>query len=656
MPRISSLFTLIILFTSCTAQQKYSTTQTVSSKARNAFDSGIRMSFNGQYQRALIDFERAIQISPNFIDAHIEWANTKNQLGLLADAETGYERALSIDSTFDYSIYYSLGIVEFEQRKFEEATLHFHKYLASGRTSEKRRTQAETYLKNSDFAARALNNPVPFQPINIGLGINTEEAEYLPTLSADGETLIYTAVRSGQEDFYRSKKVDGTWQKGEPISALNSPNNEGAQSMSADGKLLVFTACHRREGLGSCDIFFSEFKNGAWTAVRNIGSPVNTRGWDSQPSLSAGGKTLYFISDRQGGIGGKDIWISQRLPNGSWGTPVNAGPPLNTPQDEQSPFIHADGKTLYFMSNGHPGMGGFDLYLARKNAEGTWAEPVNLGYPINTEANEGALSVSLDGKTAFFATDLLKIQSGISSFDNPQGKATTDIYSFELHEAIRPVPSTYVKARVKDATSGKPLPANVEVVDLSSRDGNLFASSDCDENGEFLIAMPMGPEYALNVELRNYLFHSEHFSLTEAGTVDKPFLLDIILFPISQSGEMSHSMVPEPVILKNVFFETGSAKLKGNSRVELNKLRDFLKKNNFLKIQINGHTDDQGTDEDNLVLSNNRAKAVYDYLVSAGIAPDRLNYSGYGESKPIADNSTEEGRQQNRRTDFVIIE
>lgn len=646
-------FLLTVFFCQNIAAQKYTTIRIASGKIRTIYERGMRMSFNGQLDAAVADLEKALAMDPTFIDAQIEWANVKNQQGKMAEAEMGYEKALAIDPNYEPGVLYSLAIVEFDQKKLEEAAAHFEQFLnAPGKISEKRKATAERYLKNVRFAAEAIKNPVPYEPKNLGPNINTADAEYLPTISADGETLIYTAVRGRQEDFYRSKKVNGEWQPGEPIEAINTPSNEGAQSVSADGKFLVFTACHRRDGLGGCDLYFSELKKGQWTPVRNIGAPINSAGWESQPSISSDGKTLYFTSERRGGPGGKDIWVSHRQPNGRWSDPQNLGAPVNTPDDEQSPFIHPDGQTLYFMSNGHPGMGGFDLYLSRRQPDGKWGEPQNLGYPINTEGNEGALSVSLDGKTAYFATDILMKKEGVSSFDNPQGKGTTDIYSFEMPVRNRPQPVTYVKARVSDAATGQKISAKVEFVELQS--GQLFASAETEEDGEFLVTLPAGKDYALSVSKEKYLFYSDNFALAENGTPGEPFLLDIALTPISSgTGETARA---KPIVLKNVFFETGSAELKKESLIELNRLKKLLEDNPSLKIQINGHTDNVGSDADNLTLSNNRAKAVYDFLVQEGIEVKRLKFKGFGETEPVVANETAEGRQQNRRTEFVIIQ
>jgi outer membrane protein OmpA-like peptidoglycan-associated protein len=653
--RLLPLFLCLFLFQNCIAQKKYTTEKTVKGKLQTVFQKGQRMVFNGQLDAALADFEKALEMDPTFIDAQIEWANVKNQQGKYAEAELGYEKALAIDPNYEPSVLNSLAIVEFDQKKYDQAAQHFELFLKSpARISDAGRAKTLKYLGDAKFAAEAMKNPVPFEPKNLGPNINTPNAEYLPTITADGQMLIYTAVRGGQEDFYRSKLLNGEWQRGEPIEAVNTPNNEGAQSISADQKFLIFTACNRRDGLGSCDLYYSELKNGKWTATKNLGAPVNSSGWESQPSISADGKTLFFNADRRGGKGGKDIWYSERLPNGKWSEPKNLGSPVNTPADEQSPFIHPDGQTLYFMSNGLPGMGGYDLYLSRRQPDGTWGEPQNLGYPINSEGNEGALSVSLDGKTAYFATDVLNVKAGTTAFDNPQGKGTTDIYSFELPVQARPQPATYVKATVTDAATGKPLVAHVEFTDLAT--SQTFATAETEADGVFLVALPAGRDYALNVSKEKYLFQSENFALSEASTFEQPFLLEISLVPIPDAiGGTGELPKAKPIVLKNIFFETGSAALKKESQTELGRLKKLLTENPKLHIQINGHTDNVGSDADNLTLSADRAKAVYDFLVENGIEANRLKYKGFGEAVPIATNDTEEGRQQNRRTEFEVL-
>ncbi len=641
MTKYIAIFSFVFMLQNCIAQKGYTTEKTAKPKLVDMLRKGQRLSFNGQVDAAVKELEKALKVDPRFIDAQIEWANAKNQQGKFAEAELGYEKALAIDPDYLHGVLYSLAIVEFDQKKFDESVGHLEKYLATGKISERRKKAAEKYLNNARFAAGALANPVPFDPKNMGSNINTPDHEYLPTLTADGEELIFTKRKRGLEDFYISHKIDGEWQKAIPIEAVNTPENEGSQSVSADGKLLVYTGCNRKGGYGMCDLYFTEYKNGEWMPVKNIGPPINTKEWEGQPSLSADGQTLYFCRDPKGGRGNIDIWMSQRLENGGWGIPEKLPQTINSGGKEQVPFLHPDGQTLYFSSNGHPGMGGADIYFSRLTENGEWGKPQNIGYPINTEKNESALFVGLDGKTAYFASD----QKG--------GFGKTDIYSFELYEAARPQPVTYIKAIVADAISREKLAAKVEFIELES--GQVQATSFTDVDGEFLVTLPAGKNYALNVSKEKYLFYSENFALKNVDSLNKPYELNIELQPIPELAGVEGGEISQPIVLKNVFFETGSAELKKESVAELNYLKNLLEKNPEMKIQINGHTDDVGSEEDNLILSKNRAMAVYDYLIDNGVSESRLAYKGFGETMPIAPNISDEGRRKNRRTEFVVV-
>lgn len=625
------------------AQKNFTTKKTANDKLKNIYDRAMRMASLSQWDDAIEDFNKALKTDPSFIDAQLQWANVKFQQSKFEEAKAGYERTIAIDSMYEPAVFYSLGLVEFDMKKFDEAAAHLDFYLKNApKISAGRKTNAEHLIKNAKFSAKAFAHPVPFELKNLGPNINTAKHEYLPTLTADGETLIYCGETSSeryasQQDFFSSKLVDGKWQKGVPIDNLNTADNEGSQAISADGKLIVFTACDRQGGYGGCDLYYSETVNGKATPPKNMGPLINTKLLETQPSLSPDGRTLYFIRADSGWKGGSDIWKSLRQNDGKWGQPVKLDSIINSAEQEQSPFMHPDGKTLYFTSKGHVGMGGFDVFYARMKPDGTWGEPENLGYPINTAADEGAVFVSLDGRTAYIS----------STKEGGYGKS--DIYSFDLYEAARPNPVTYVKATVVDAASQKPIAAKLEIVELET--GKTFASAMTEADGEFLITLPAGGNYALNVSKEKYLFYSENFALDQPGTLDKPYKLNIALQPIGGS----EGGASKPIVLKNVFFETGSAALRKESLVELARLKTLLDENPTLKIQINGHTDNVGADADNLKLSNNRAKAVYDYLTQNGIDASRLKFKGFGETAPAASNDTEEGRKLNRRTEYELI-
>ncbi len=597
--------------------------------------------------------EKILAKEPQFIDAQLMYADLLLQGGAFAEAEVAFEKALALSADYAPLAYFLLASSELKQDKWEEGIAHLETYLAFPKIPEKRKSRAEQLLDNARLTQAAYHHPVPFDPKKLSPAINTEQSEYLPALTADESFMVFVRVVNGREDFYLSKKENSQWQTATPLENINSAEyNEGAQSISANGKVIVFTICDRPGGLGRCDLYWTEEHKGQWTPAKNLGAPINSAAWESQPALSANGQELYFASDRKGGFGGIDMWVSKRQADGRWGEPQNLGSTINTPDTDQAPFIHADGQTLYFMSNGHPSLGGFDLYISRKQPDGAWGKPQNLGYPINTKANEGALIVSLSGKKAYFSTDRVGLTDSLMNPDNVLLSTTSDIFEFELYPEAQPQAVTYVKAIVKDAVSGKPLEAAVSIENLATRAPILEDKTD--EKGAFLSVLPMGNNYALYVSKPGYLFHSEHFALAAENRIDNPFLLEIQLVPIPEK-ESDWEKTSQPIVLKNIFFETGSAILRPESVYELDRLFALLQAYPAMRIQVNGHTDDVGEATDNMTLSENRAKAVYTYLLDKGIVKERLAYKGFGESLPVAANSSAEGRQKNRRTEFEII-
>ncbi len=652
---MTALALVLFAIVDCSGQN-YVTKKEISGGTKKAFDKGMAAYRNGKNLDAVKEFSKALRSTDNFIDAEIQRAAAYYDLKDFKNAEKGFERVIALDPKYKTKVVYMLGKTKMILKNYLGAIEQFNNYQDIEIKNNILLARAKKYALDCAFVDRAIENKVPFNPIKLSDNINTDFAEYLPSLTADEQTMVFTRKVNGQEDFFICKKSEDGWRLARSMDDINTPANEGAQSISADGKFLVFTACNRPDGLGSCDLYFSEVKNRRWTKPKNIGAPINSRGWDSQPSISADGKTLFFASDRGGSEGEQDIWYAKRKEDGSWNTPKNAGDNINTPNSDQSPFIHPDGQTLYFMSDGWPGMGNHDLFYSRMNEQGVWSVPTNLGFPINSPASEGALVISLNGKTAYFASDRENANIEDSAFDDGKSKADTDIYSFELYEAARPKPVTYVRARVIDAKTKNPLIAKVEFVNLST--GNIHSASTTDEDGDFLVCLPLGNNYALNVNKEKYLFHSENFGLSN-NNAGKPYFLDIALRKIPPAAAASVStpkvVKSEPIILKNVFFDTGSATLRSESFTELEKLKQLLLENPSMAIEIYGHTDNVGSDQANQILSENRAHAVYDYLIGHGIEKTRLAFKGFGETAPIDSNDSPDGRQLNRRTEFVIL-
>lgn len=638
------LLLLIVCTPFALSAQGYLTEKEVSGRTEKLYRKAQSQYRAGAQGEALETLEKVLKKEPTFVDAQLFYADLQLRQKDYAGAEAAFEQALSIAPDYAALAYYLLGQAEFEQQKFAEAKAHFETYLNQGNPSKQREAEAEQWLQNAAFAEKAVQQPVPFAPAPLDSNINTERPEYLPSMSADGRYLVYTTRQQARnEDIMLSQRVDSSWLPGQPVAALNTPFNDSSPSIAANGKAMVFARNDRRNNF---DLYYARRANDRWSEPERLPATVNSDAFDSQPSLSANGQELYFTSDRSGGQGQLDLWVSTRDTSGQWGKARNLGPTVNTAFNEQAPFLHPDGQTLYFMSKGHPGMGNYDLFVARRQADGSWGTPTNLGYPINTRENEGAMIVSLDGQMAYFDSD----KAGPTGREREMGNA--DLFQFPLHPAAQPTPATYVQATVRDAETKRPLQANVRLTQLESN--QLQAEDQTDERGQFLVVLPMGHNYALNVSKPGYLFHSEHFALSEYRDRTAPYELLIELRPIPVASKVDTSR-SKPVVLRNVFFNTGSAELRPASKPELDRLAELLRETPGLRIRINGHTDNVGTAEDNQQLSQARAKAVYQYLVEQGIDDSRLAYKGFGESRPVASNETAEGRQRNRRTEFEVV-
>jgi outer membrane protein OmpA-like peptidoglycan-associated protein len=376
----------------------------------------------------------------------------------------------------------------------------------------------------------------------------------------------------------------------------------------------------------------------------NLPGSVNSFLWESQPSLSSDGKTMYFVRrvSKRGEPQNSDIFVTKLRADGTWGKAQRLPDYINTPKKEESVLIHPDGKTLYFASHGHVGMGGSDLFMCRLQNDGTWGEPVNLGYPINTPYDENSLMVSPEGEIAFFASN------------REGGFGDLDIYYFVMPEHLRPTRTLYFEGMVYDITTKRPIPGKFQLIDLKT--GKEVVYSEADKlTGEFMVSLPVDREYALNVSYPGYSFFSKNFNMTEPEGLDAVHM-DVPMVPLN---------IGTPVSLENVFFDLSEATLRPESYVELDKLVTFLEKNATISIELGGHTDTRGDAKENQILSENRAKSVYMYLVEKGINADRLSYKGYGETQPIisdeeiaklpTEQEREAAHQSNRRTEYKTI-
>lgn len=619
---------------------------TGSRRARRAYEQATEAWRRYDHQTAVRELERAVAIDDTFIQAYLLLAEVRYQQGDYELSIAPWQSAIKIDSLYFPAAYYYLGEAFLRMGRYAEAKQAFTSVLAMDVVSETLLRKSRDNLAGCRFALEAIRNPVDFVPINPGPAINSPYAEYSPALTADEKTLVFTRKKPFNpgapedkiiyfEDFYISYFTDGSWTEAKNLGPpINTTGNEGAQTMTADGRHLYFTACNRPDAFGSCDIYYAERRGGRWTEPVNAGRMLNSPFWDSQPSVSADGQRIYFASSRPGGVGATDIWKATRRADGSWNTPQNLGPVINTAGREVSPFIHPDNQTLYFASDGHPGMGGLDIFYSRRDADGNWSKPVNLGYPLNTHGDEFALIVGASGEWAWFASEA------------EGGYGDSDLYRFRLYPEARPQPVSYMKGIVYDSITQKPLGASFELIDIESGQSIIASGSD-GVDGSFLVAVPSGKNLALNVSKNGYLFFSEHFNYAYAKEQPEPYLKNIPLQPATEG---------QSTVLRNIFFETDSYRLEPSSFAELDRLVQFLEQNPAIHIEISGHTDSTGTLEYNLALSGNRARSVYNYLAGRGVAQQRMSYKGYADTRPVDTNDTEEGRARNRRTEFTILQ
>lgn len=637
-------FFLIIMFMtlSCSmlmAQSANKKADALYRKAQDALNSH-------HFDKAQTYLDKALELDPNFAEAYLLQGDVYNFQSNSVGAVANYNKAIQLKPNQKPILFYITAEEELKCGLYQDAYNHLLIFQEREKNITPLAKEFEKAMETATFGKEAIKNPMHFNPINMGPNINSEHDEYLAALTADEQEIIFTVRQprnenticvfcQTEEDFYVSKQVNNSWQPREAMGApIKSGYNEGAQCISPDGRYLFYTLCNTDYGMGSCDLYWAKRIGDRWSRPRNFGEPVNSKHWESQPTIAPDGRTIIFASNRPGGFGGVDLWKTTMTEEGVFSVPENLGPVINTKGDDTAPFIHSDGKTLYFCSDGRPGMGGKDIYYSTLLSDGNWSAPVNMGYPLNTPADEINISINAAGNTGYIASD------------KEGGFGGLDLYSFTLDEKLRPTPVTYLKGRVIDAFTKRPVEAQIEMIDLN-QDKLLTSTTSDPETGEFLACILTGTNVLLNVSNPLYPFYSENFQIDKEASEIEPYIKDISL---QRAG------VGKTYILQNIFFEFDKSDLQPASFVELNLLVDYLKQNHDIAIEIGGHTDDQGSDDYNNRLSLARAKAVYDYLLSKGIEASQVSYKGYGKSQPIADNSTEEGRAANRRTEFKIVE
>lgn len=615
---------------------------------RQAYADGRKAIQLKKYDMAIDHFKEAVRLSPQYKDAWFYLGKTYDHLNRHEETIEAFRSLEKIAPSYNVSIYYDIAKAYIQLDNLRAARIYVKRYL--DRLPKKAKSATAIHLAmnrlryidiSQELRDEEYNTTEP-TPID---ALNSISGDYMPQVNPTGTKLYFTSVRKGGfdnpdagsgpnnwgEDIYFANLKDNQWSTPELLPApINTDGNDFGSAFAGDGQTMVFVRCDATDGLGSCDLYITELKGDKWSTPVNMGNVVNTDDWESQPTINTDGNKIIFTSRRGGGYGGSDLYMIEKNHLGLWGVAQNLGSTVNTPFSENSPFLAADGKTLYYSSSGHPGMGGADIFYTVYE-EGRWSTPKNLGRPINSEGNDTNFSISASGN-AYYASSRL----------DPDN---FDIFKVDLPDELKPKPTIIVQGVVSNSETAEPLGSLLLIEDLNS--GELIASNKSNElTGEYLVVLPSGRDYSVSVSAEGFFFYSQSFELPK-DTAYVEIINNIALEPIKKGTK---------VVLNNIFFETGKAELKLISYVELNKAVDLMQKNTGMKIEVGGHTDSQGAESANLSLSQKRAQSVVDYMVLAGIESNRLIAKGYGESVPIEDNSTKEGRAANRRTEFVIIE
>ena len=602
--------------------------------AQKIYDKAIIELDNKSFSRGIGLLENAIQKDSSLTDAYLSLFQTYLDIKQYQKAILVFEKVQSFhpNDALPFVLKYATAFVSLGN--YTKPFFLINQLLKNNQLPDYLKTKASDLLKVCAFA---MANPIQkeISITNLGDSINSDAAEYFPSITVQDSLFLFMRRNNlTREDFYASTITKNGFSKAKLLTGnLNDADKKGSMSLTQDLNTLYFAADYGPKGYGRYDIYKVSKTAKGWSEPKNLGHNINSDYWDSAPSIAPDGQALYFCSNRPGGYGGIDIYVAYRNEKGYWNEAVNMGPTINTAADEQTPFIHADNRSLYFSSNGWPGFGGADLFVSRKKLDGTWSTPMNLGYPINTYENEGSIAVASNGMDAYIASDRADSKGGL------------DIYKVVLAPATRANKTFYLKGFIADVVSKKPLAGDVVLV--NPMDDSSTMQIKVDSNGYFVLGLPYFDSLGIRVNSPNHIFASTFISADSlqyiSGTTFQFYLAPIPIYAKSFSQNF-----------KNVFFDLNSAKLKKKSRVELDALVTYLETAPSTFVLIEGHTDSKGDSIQNKNMSEKRAESIANYLITKKIAPNRVSHIGLGAKFPIADNATEEGRAKNRRSSFVI--
>lgn len=626
-----------------------------------------------KFRMALPFFMKAQEFNPNNAELNFKIGNCILHSEDKIHAWEYLKKAVDLNPKVHPEAYYQLGNAYQYDDQWDNATAAYTTYrtMYGNKLGDADIAKLNKHQQECVNGRELMKHPLRVWIDNLGDGVNSKYPDYVAVITADENTMYFTSRREGStgnvmeeetgdffEDVYISSKKDGKWQQAVNLGPpVNTADHNATVGLSPDGTKLVTY----RGNVGGGDLFISYLEGNKWSEPVSLGKTINSSSHESSATFSYDGKTIFFVSDRSGGIGGRDIYYSTINEKGKYEKAVNIGPVINTIYDEEGVFMLPDGKTLYFSSKGHNTMGGFDIFKS-VNTNGIWSTPENIGYPINDADDDVFFVISASGRRGYYAAthkgglgekDLYMItflgaekQPVLNTEDNLLASLTAPVKEIKMQQAveIKGPQITLLKGVITDAFTNRPLEATIDLID-NSKNEILATFKSNSATGKYLVSLPSGKNYGIAVKKEGYLFHSENFDLPATADYQE----------VTKDIALKNIAVGSTIVLRNIFFDTNKYTLRPESTNELERLIKLLNDVPTLRIELSGHTDNKGSAEMNQTLSENRAKAVVDYLVGKGIAQNRLEFKGYGLLKPVATNDTEAGRQENRRTEFKII-
>lgn len=657
---IKALIVLVFLSNTVFAQNveftksNFKSNPTEFKEAYKSLQEGNTKYFGSFYTKALDDYLKANKFNPDNAELNAKIGDCFMHSSDKSKAVDYFKKAHSLSKDLDGYYLLMTGKAFHFNNEFDDAIKYYK--LAKNQKSRidpNHTSKADKKIKECTAAKKLVQSPVNVKIESLNDAINSANEEYVPVITADESELFFTsrrpettggntdlAIADYYEDIYTSKLENGKWTKAENMGKpVNSEYHDATVGLSLDGQKL-FIYRDNKKGIGN--IYVTEKKGTEWTEPTELPEPINSKNQETSACYSPDGNTIYFVSNRPNGKGGKDIYKATKDKEGNWGDAENLGATINTAEDEDAIFLHPDGKTLYFSSRGHVTMGGYDIFKS-VNEKGRWTTPENLGYPINSADDDVCFVLTASGDYGYYTSI------------KAEGKGKRDIYRVAFLDEINKPKLTLLKGTVTDRKTGEPLFSKVEIYD-NTEDKLVGTFESNSATGKFMVSLPAGKDYGISVKAKGYLFYSENFNIPD----------DAAFQVVEKHIKLDKLEVGKKVVLNNIFYDYNKATLRESSANELKKVIELLNANPKMKIEFSAHTDSRGGDAYNKNLSQERAQSCMDFLVKNGVAKTRLIAKGYGETqllvtdaeieKLTSEVAKEDAHQKNRRTEFKIIE